>query len=337
MIAAGPASPRIVLVYNPTAGASPFARGRLTVPLPPALLARPHPPEPEPAWVQDARAYLHVLTGAPPRAVAPVSYEDAVRTAREAALAGAELVVAAGGDGTLRAVAEGLAGTDTALGVLPRGTVNVFARELGIPLLDTHAALDICANGETRRVDMGRVADRHFLLMASVGFDALAVGNVNADLKDVVGAPAYALSALASFATFTPPTLTVTLGDGSAPPIHRGPTFLCVIANTASYGGDFRIAPEARTDDGLLDVYLFEAPDGPPALQSAAFLRHVGEIALGTHLHNPLARYLRASRVRIDSEPASAVQADGDPLGSAGSLTVEAVPGALRVRVPGPA
>jgi YegS/Rv2252/BmrU family lipid kinase len=327
-----PPSPSVTLVYNPNAGSGPFARPpRLPVALSPLF----SPPETaEPAFVAEAREYVRAETGRELAVAAVTTFEEAVAAARGAVAAGAGLVIAAGGDGTTRAVAEALAGSDTALGILPRGTVNVFAREVGVPLAGVLDALEVCLYGETRRLDLGLCDGRPFLLMASAGFDALAVGNVNADVKGVVGAPAYALSALASLASFVPPHLTLTLGDADAP-FFDGPAFLAVIANTASYGGDFRVAPDARLDDGLLDVYLFEAPPGPPPLQTAAFLRQVGEVALGAHLQNPHAHYARASRVRLTASPATALQTDGDALGETASVLIEASPRALAVRVPG--
>lgn len=265
----------------------------------------------------------------------------AAQRARRAADEGADLVIAAGGDGTVRAAAEGLVDSQTTLGILPRGTMNVLARALGIALDDWRAACDLCLDGHTRQIDLGRIdvgsgdADApsstraHFLLMCSVGLDAAAVAGVNTDVKGVVGAPAYVLSGLATLAGYTPTHLTLTL-DGEA---YSVPAFMAVIANVASYGGDFQIAPHATLDDGLLDVCVFEAPAGPPPVQKASFLRQMGAMALSRHLIDPDVSYFRARRVEIVSAPEAPVQIDGDALGRT-SVVVDVLPRALRVRAP---
>lgn len=322
-----------VLIYN--AGAGRVHQHRL--PLGPPLPNFPLPPPLSPLlrgpgdWPENVRARLRDTFGAPVPEVASESFADAERAAREAAASGVGLVIAAGGDGTLRAVTEGLVGTETALGILPRGTVNVLARELGIPLDDPDAALDICLHGETRRIDIGKVGGRHFLLMCSVGFDAQAVADVNPDLKGWVGSPAYLLSGLATFANYDPPAFTYA-ADGAPP--RTAQAFMLVAANAGSYGGDLRIAPEASLTDGLLDVCVFEAPPGlPPPLQRAAFLRQMGAFALGRHRQDPDVAYLRCRRLTLSATPDAPIQIDGDPDGYT-PLVVEAVPQALAVRVP---
>lgn len=281
-----------------------------------------------PDWLDDTVAYLRTR-GATLEATAVTSFAGAAAAAREAAAGGGELVIAAGGDGTLRAVADGLAGTETPLGILPRGTVNVLARELGIPLDDPLTACDICLNGTTRRIDLGRIGDRHFLLMASVGFDAATVGNVNTEIKGVVGTPAYVLSALATLATYNPTDMTLRL-DGE---VRRAPTFMVVVSNAPSYGGDFKIAPLAALDDGLLDVCIFQAPLALPPVQKAGFLRQIGAVAISRHLQDTDVYYFRARRIEIISEPNAAAQIDGDPAGHT-PITIEVRPAALGVRVP---
>ena len=204
-VGAAAAATAAVLLYNPEAGQQPLGGART----------------PEPAWLADTLLYLR-QRGLAVEAVASVSPAMATRVARDAARRRLGLVIAAGGDGTVRAVADGLAGTDTALGILPRGTINVLARHLAIPLDNHLAACDICLRGALRRLDLGRAGAHHFLLMCSIGLDATAVGNVNVDIKGWMGAPAYVLSGLATLATYTPPDMAITLdgetiGDGYAP------------------------------------------------------------------------------------------------------------------------
>lgn len=329
-----PVSPsplRALLIYNPDAGRS-LAAGRVPIPLPPVIGAGKSGAGniAVPRWLEETLSYLRVASGVEVAAVAAQSFDHAAQTARAAAQTGADLVIAAGGDGTLRAVAEGLTGTKTAMGILPRGTVNVLAREFGIPLDDPTRALDICLGGKTRAIDLGRIGNRYFLLMCSVGFDALTVGNVNPEVKGVVGASAYVLAAVATLATYTPPEMTLIL-DGE--PRATGPTFMVVVANAPTYGGDFRLAPEADMGDGLLDVCVFEAPAGPLPVQRAAFIRQIGAVALGRHLQDPDVQFYRARRIELYAAPQTSVQIDGDALGAT-PLTVEVAPGALSVRAP---
>jgi YegS/Rv2252/BmrU family lipid kinase len=288
--------------------------------------------------VEAALAHLRVALGHDP-AIFPVeTFEQATSAVQHAISNGAERVIAAGGDGTVRAVAEGVAGTEARMGIVPVGTVNVLARELRIPLSDTRAAVGICLGESERRIDLGLMraagaAPRRFLLMASVGFDALAVANVNTDIKGVVGPPAYLLSGLAALANFAPVAMTLRL-DGTKG--WHGAAFMAVITSIASYGGDFKIAPEAAPDDGFLDVVVFGAPPGPAPLQLAAMIRQAGALALGRHRQDPDIHFFRARQVEVTSDPPAPAQIDGDALGTT-PLTVEIIPRALRVCAPPPA
>ncbi len=326
----------IVLIYNGTAGTS--SQGGV------ALLSSPTENRSEPpAWIEEAKAFLYAETGNAPQIVATESEEHAIEVVREASRRNVPLVIAAGGDGTLRTAANVLAGTETVLGILPKGTVNVFARELSIPLDDPIAALQIALHGRTRRVDVGcvRVPNKPegqlFLLMASLGFDATAVDNVNPGIKSVVGASAYVLAGLSTLANFVPPAVTVTVhGSAKMPgvPITRtSDAFAILIANTTLYGGDFRAAPDALLDDGLLDIFVFDAVPGLPApLQRANFAKQFGLAALGQHLSDPHVYYTTASKLEVFCEPATALQVDGDAFGVQSSFSIEVLPQALAVR-----
>jgi lipid kinase, YegS/Rv2252/BmrU family len=289
----------------------------------------------EPLWLNEAATLLRVATGRDPLLIAATHFEQAAEAAREAATGGAPLVLAGGGDGTVRAVAEGLAETGTPLGLLPRGTVNVLARELAIPLDNLPAALDIALHGETRHLDLGRCGSRYFLLMASVGIDASAVKNVNTHLKGVVGGGAYVVAGLSALASFSPPRFTVRLGREETV-YWEGEAFTIVIANTKAYGGDFQLAPEAVMDDGKFDVVIFGVPRGSLPFQRANFLLQVGAVALNRHRNDPDIQYFRSAQVVVESAEPAPVQIDGDALGTT-PLRVEVAPRALTVRVPHPA
>ncbi|MBC8103563.1 MAG: diacylglycerol kinase family lipid kinase [Cytophagales bacterium] len=282
-------------------------------------------------WLEAAQSYARVATGREMVLVAAESFDSARKAARDAAARGAEIIIGAGGDGTLRALAEALAGTDSALGIVPRGTVNVLARELNIPLGNVAEAMEICLGGRTRRLDLGRIGDRYFLLMCSVGFDATAVQAMQPAVKDLVGASAYVLSGVATLTAFVPPVFTLYL-DGKL--WFTGPCFMAVIANSPNYGGDFRFLPDAEMEDGLLDVALFTVPPGGGlALQRGAFLRQLGTAALGRAAADPEVHLLRARQIAIQTLPETPAQVDGDAFGAT-PLVVEVAPKALKVLVP---
>ncbi|MBC8140848.1 MAG: diacylglycerol kinase family lipid kinase, partial [Armatimonadetes bacterium] len=297
----------------------------------------------EPAWIADARAYLLAETGAEPRIVATTSEEHAAETIRAAVAQKVPLLIAAGGDGTLRLAASILAHSETTLGILPKGTVNVLARELSIPLDDDRAALQLALHGKTRRIDMGcvHVPDKpdgeHFLIMASLGVDATAVENVDQGVKGFMGAGAYVMSGITTLAGYVPPTVTLTVRGGNCADgvavTRTSQAFLTVITNTVLYGGDFRASPNALLDDGLLDVVVFDAArDLPLPLQRANFAKQFGLAAAALHLNDPDVHYVTASDVEITCDPPTYLQVDGDPFGVQGSFRIETLPRALAVR-----
>lgn len=178
---------------------------------------------------------------------------DGARLAREAALRGYDVVAAAGGDGTINEVINGLAGTRTALAALPVGTVNVWVRELGLPL-EPRAAAEVLLQARRRRIDLGRAGDRYFLLMAGIGFDAAVVNEVRSDEKRRLGALAYVVRAFALALRYRGRRARIAL-DGR---VIRGRVLLVVIGNSQLYGGVFKITARACIDDGLLDVCVIK-------------------------------------------------------------------------------
>jgi YegS/Rv2252/BmrU family lipid kinase len=266
--------------------------------------------------------------------------ETARRLAHCAASEGREVVLVAGGDGTVNAVVNGLVGTETALGVLPMGTGNVWATEIGIVrkqrpfsapnLIGAARAL---AGAEIRRVDVGLAkptadARRYFLLWAGVGVDAWLTDYIEcgpgASLKRRFGNLAYLFVGLRRARQFCGERIAVRL-DGT----RRLCSVLMVhIANVALYGGGMlRITPAARMDDGRLDVCIFK---GEGVRQC---LSHLIRVWLGRHLAHPEVEYHRVSRIALDGA-SLAVQTDGNPAGRI-PATFEIVPGALKVLVPG--
>jgi diacylglycerol kinase (ATP) len=240
----------------------------------------------------------------------------------------ASTLFVAGGDGTVRAAAQALQGTDIPLAILPTGTVNVLARELGVPLLDPTAAVDLGLGGEERRIDLGVCNGEAFLLVCSGGVDSATVAQVNENLKSTVGATAYALAAVGALATFTPPTVRITIDGVTLPETD---VFLVAVSNIALYGGDLRLFPDAQPDDGLLDVALFTAPNLPAAVRNAAFLPQLADMARGKHYQSNSIWTYQGKHVTLESVSPLLLQRDGD-LGGTTPATFSLAPRALRIK-----
>lgn len=171
--------------------------------------------------------------------------------ARKAVELKANLVIAAGGDGTINEIIQVLAGSETALGVLPNGTVNVWARELGIPL-DEAGARDLLVNGRTRSVDLGCVNGRYFLLMVGIGFDGEVIQAVERKPLKRLGVIGYALAALWLGPGYNGFPVVVQI-DGL---VVKTRALQIFVGNTQLYAGAFKFTWRAKIDDGLLDLCI---------------------------------------------------------------------------------
>lgn len=252
--------------------------------------------------------------------------------AAQAVRDGYETVVATGGDGTVNEVVNGLASVpgglgQARLGILPLGTMNVFARELGIPL-SAKRAWETIRLGQARAVDLplakvqtedGR-AKRCFVQMAGAGLDADAVGGVSLALKRKIGPLAYLFSTLTALKA-KPPTLTARWDGGSA----RG-EWMCV-GNGRFFGGPVVLFPDAKLNDGRLDLCVF------PRVNPGSVSRGVTSMALGQIADWPGAEHHRVSELTIDGPVGTRVQADGDFIGTL-PMTITLRERALRVLAP---
>ncbi|HZO29840.1 MAG TPA: diacylglycerol kinase family protein [Chloroflexota bacterium] len=251
-----------------------------------------------------------------------VAVGDATLLAADAARSGQPIVLAGGGDGTLNEVIQALAGTNTAVGAVPLGTVNVWARELGLSLDPAEATRQLL-RGQVRRLDLGRVNGRYFLLMAGLGFDAVAVHAVEGTpQKRRFGALAFfAAGALEAFRT-----------RGQRLRLRAdGRTFetnaaLVTIGNTRLWGGAVMITHRASAADGLLDVCIF------PGRSLLTKLRHFFLVVIGRHDDDPEVTYLQVRELLVASRPVVPIQVDGDPSGTT-PARIEVVPGAVRMLV----
>ncbi len=234
---------------------------------------------------------------------------DATRLA--AAAGQHEVVVAAGGDGTINEAVNGLNGA--ALGVLPLGTVNVFAQELGIPR-DLEAAWAAIEAGHTRAVDLACAEAggrrRYFCQLAGVGFDARAVRAASWKLKKQIGPLSYVWAGLK------------TMRAPGVVEFHGIEGVALLIGNGRFYGGRYRLFPEAKLDDGLLDACFFER---------VSLLRYGPAILLGRHTKMAGVHYFQAKEFSCDS--VAPFQLDGEDAGD-GPVKFSVKPRALRVIVP---
>ena len=256
---------------------------------------------------------------------------DAITFAREAVANHYDLAVAVGGDGTLGEVANGLAGTDCALGVLPVGTGNVWAHMLGLPVWTVNnrtALVDaarVLVEGQIHRIDLGKVGDRYLVLWTGIGLDAEVAQGVepHREIRRNLGNLTYWVTTIALTLGMRGSRVTVVI-DGKA---IRQRAFLILVTNAQLYADSWRVAPQAQLDDGLLDVYIFK---GRSIID---VLRHVIMIALGKHLQDPKVESFRARRVEIRGDKPLPLHVDGEPHGYT-PATITVVPKALRVIVP---
>ena len=250
--------------------------------------------------------------------------ETGTELARQAVTAGARLVFAVGGDGTVRACAQALAGTAVPLAIVPRGTANLAARALDIPArLD--AALACGFGGHERRIDLASADGILFVAMAGLGIDATVVGATPARLKSTAGWLAYAAVG-ARHARGRHAAFRISL-DGT--PLATSARSV-VVGNAGLLPGGFRLLPDARLDDGQLDVAVL----APSSLLDWGVVAH-RVLTANRRDDRRLARY-RARRVEIHTDRDLPRQVDGEVIAPGRELTVTVLPRALLVRVPGP-
>jgi diacylglycerol kinase (ATP) len=295
---------RAILIANPLAG---------------SYVLRAH-------QLEDTLLYLHQQ-----RWQATLQYThvagDARRLARAAVEQGLDVVVAVGGDGTINEVIQELAGSETALGVIPGGTVNVWAREVGIPL-EAAAARAILVNGQTRRIDLGRVNDHYFLLMMGVGMDGEITYAVEKKPAKRFGVLGYLF--VGAWLGLGYPAFRATLEIDER--IVKTTALQIVIGNTQLYAGAIKYTWQARCDDGLLDICIIHKQSMAGRVVTAL------NLLLHREQQRQSVRYETGRSIKIHTRRPVAIQIDGDPLGhtekSQTPTRVTVEPGALKVIVP---
>jgi len=279
---------------------------------------------------------------------------EATELARHAVDRGARVVIAAGGDGTVNEVANALVGTDAALGVLPVGTTNTWALQMGIPalnpvLMGTQAArliagleerlahplpanyyrkvladaARVLVEGHTVTVDVGELSGRYFLISAGIGLEATIVESVSLKEKRALGSWAYVLTAIESAYRYHSTNVCLNL-DGKV--VHVS-TPLIVVSNIRLYGGMVAIGAKACVNDTKLDVCIFKGNG------FFTFAQHAMKILSRTHLKDPKVEYYQCHEIVIESERSLPVHVDGEPFTTT-PVTIHTVPLSLKVIVP---
>lgn len=247
------------------------------------------------------------------------SEEEAVALARDAVSRGCELVVAAGGDGTAGTLAAELLGSETALGILPFGSVMNIARMLGLPREPEEAAA-VLATGVVRRIDVGRANGRLFFEAGSAGMNAAIFEEAQ---RFDAGEYRSVLRALWIAIRYRPPRMKVDLDDSAV----ETRALMVAVANGPYTGIGFTVAPDAQLDDGLLDVVIFRG------FSRVRLLLHLARVAFGREHYTPRVWQRRSRDVRIDSRSPLPCRADANDLGTT-PVTFTTLPGALKVVVP---
>ncbi len=241
--------------------------------------------------------------------------------ARQAVEEGFEKIVAAGGDGTVNEVVNGLAGSKIALGLLPMGTVNVFAMELGLPSHNLELCWDVIQGENERLADLPSANGKYFVQLAGVGLDAQVVKETSLAFKRSFGPLSYLISA-AQIAARQPPKLLIESENAS---VEEGSFVL--IGNGRLYGGPFPFFKHALIDDGLIDVVVFKR------LGYLEIIKYLQDVVFSSDIRVPEIEYFQTGHLRITSEQDVPVELDGELAGNC-PVDFQIQQRALRVLVP---
>jgi YegS/Rv2252/BmrU family lipid kinase len=235
---------------------------------------------------------------------------DAELMARRGVQEGFEKIVAAGGDGTINEVINGICPsglgpeTNVTLGLLPIGTMNVFATELGLPVNDLELCWNIIQSNSTRAIDLPKANQKCFAQLAGVGLDAQVVKETSAQLKKNFGPLSYLISA-AQITARKPPRLLIESDDAS---VKEGSFVL--IGNGRLYGGPFPFFKHAVIDDGKLDVIVFKS------LGYLEIIKYLQDVVFSSDIRVPEIEYFQTPRLRVDSDQLVPVEVDGELVGN---------------------
>ena len=216
---------------------------------------------------------------------------------------GLERLLVAGGDGTMHWAVQELAGSKTALAVLPLGSGNDLAATLGMPS-DLRAALEIALSAPIREMDLGKIADRYFALYCGIGFDGEVSKTYNEKVRWLRGTAGYVWAAIRAMMRFRPPTLTLEFPGGRI----EQQMMLAVAANAPRCGGGMQIAPMATIDSGRFELVYLDA------VGRMRLLQLLGKVFSGDHIGHPRVHHESVSELRVSADRKLWVYGDGEPL-----------------------
>ncbi len=291
------AAREIALLTNPSAGKGAGART--------AAIALPR--------LREAGFLVHELQGD--------DGPDALGLAQKAVAAGVESLVVVGGDGMVHMAVQAVAGTETNLGIIPAGTGNDVARYLDIPRKDPQAAADVVVGSHVRSIDVAKAGPSYFVTVLAAGFDSKVNERAN-HMRWPKGQMRYNLATVAELRVFEPLPYTLVL-DGEERHLDA---MLVAVGNGPSFGGGLRITHGAEIDDGLLDVVIIKP------MSKVELVKTYPKLYSGGHVTHPQYEHHRVRSVTV-AAPGVVAYADGERVGAL-PLTVDVVPGALRVLVP---
>ncbi|UHA74713.1 diacylglycerol kinase [Paenibacillus sp. 481] len=247
---------------------------------------------------------------------------DATRSAADAIDRGYDIIIAAGGDGTLNEVINGMAVKDRRppLGIIPLGTTNDFARALGIPR-NWDDACELIVRQQTRVIDLGRANDKYFINIAGGGSLTEVTYEVPSKMKTMIGHLAYYVKGLEKIGRFRPTELRIEV-DGHG--VFHEEFMLFLISNTNSVGGFEKLAPGARIDDGLFDILMLKK------CNLAEFIRIAGLALRGEHLADPHIIHVQSKYVQVTSPDVVQLNLDGE-FGGTLPATFEVLPSHLHI------
>ena len=300
---------RAVLILNPTSGISTIT----------TIEGTPSSPEVNEAVIL---ASLHAY-GIEPEVQYTTLEDTGQGLATQAALEGAELVIVAGGDGTVHAIACGLIESETALGIIPTGTMNNLARSLHIPATIEEACA-VIAEGKTHAIDVGKINEHVFIEVAGIGLEAALFPAAEEFKSPGVWSTLHSIvTGLRTLLVFRSTRLHIALDTKQRRAIDAIQVTIC---NAPYYGAHLQAAPEALMDDGLLDIVMYRH------FSKLEYLQHAFSISQGKRVYQPKIRRRRARTLTITADVPMEIQADGVVYGHT-PATIHVLPGALPVRV----
>ncbi|HEY0389338.1 MAG TPA: diacylglycerol kinase family protein [Gaiellales bacterium] len=258
----------------------------------------------------------------------PIWYEvpksrKAPKQVRRALKQGADLLIVWGGDGMVQRCIDAMAGSDVTLAIVPAGTANLFASNLGIPK-DIEGAVRVALSEQTRAVDVGRMNGERFVVMAGAGFDAEMIRSANGGLKDRLGRVAYVVTGARAVRS-KPFRATVNV-DGS--PWFTGRASCVLVGNVGALFGGVTVFADAEPDDGMVDLGVITA-DG-----LVQWARTAARTAVGSIAESPFAQVTKGRTVKVKLDRKVRYQLDGGDRAKARKFRIDVQPASVHVRVP---